>query len=204
MIHPNTELRFISETIGYGVFATAAIPKGTIVYVKDQLEIEIGPSDFHLMADDYKAIVEKFSYRDQQGIRIISWDHAKYVNHKCDCNTMSTGYGFEIALRHIVKGEEITDEYGLFNIPIPMEVRCGCPSCREVIRPTDIDTYGDLWDRQVIDALRHVNRVYQPLWKMIDPETKKQLREYFSGKQSCPSIRNLKFSPRQATPSAKN
>ena len=38
MIHPNTRLGFVNEEIGYGVFATALIPKGTIVYVKDDLE----------------------------------------------------------------------------------------------------------------------------------------------------------------------
>ncbi|MHC5084588.1 MAG: SET domain-containing protein, partial [Planctomycetota bacterium] len=34
MIHPDTELRKVNETIGYGVFATRHIPKGTILYVK--------------------------------------------------------------------------------------------------------------------------------------------------------------------------
>jgi hypothetical protein len=29
VIHPDTELRFVSDEIGYGVFATALIPRGT-------------------------------------------------------------------------------------------------------------------------------------------------------------------------------
>ncbi len=193
MIHPNTELRFINGTIGYGVFATAAIPKGTIVYVKDLLEIEISPTAFSRMTEDYRAIVEKFSYRDQHGIRIISWDHAKYVNHRCDCNTISTGYGFEIALRDIEEDEEITDEYGLFNIPIPMEVHCGCPDCRHVLRPTDIDNYADMWDTWVTGALCRINTVYQPLWKQVDQHTRNRLKAYFAGQQPCPSVRSLKY-----------
>ena len=28
MIHPDTELRYINEVFGYGVFATSFIPKG--------------------------------------------------------------------------------------------------------------------------------------------------------------------------------
>jgi hypothetical protein len=37
MIHPWTELRFINDSIGYGVFATQFIPKGTIVWALDDL-----------------------------------------------------------------------------------------------------------------------------------------------------------------------
>jgi uncharacterized protein len=195
MIHPNTELQFISEAIGYGVLATAAIPKGTIVYVKDLLDIEISPSSFNQLPDGFKEIVEKFSYRDQGGVRIISWDHAKYVNHRCDCNTMSTGYGFEIALRDIEAGEEITDEYGLFNIPIPIEITCGCPDCRSVLKPTDIDIYSDVWDARVAEALSNLNHVYQPLWKVLDSGTKTQLKAYFSGIRPYLSVRCLKYIP---------
>ena len=32
MIHPDTELRFISPEIGFGVFATKLIPQGTITW----------------------------------------------------------------------------------------------------------------------------------------------------------------------------
>ena len=38
MIHPKTTLRFINEEVGYGLYATEFIPKGTITYVKDSLE----------------------------------------------------------------------------------------------------------------------------------------------------------------------
>lgn len=47
MIHPKTELRYINDTVGYGVFATDRIPKGTIVYVKDSLEITVSPADLN-------------------------------------------------------------------------------------------------------------------------------------------------------------
>jgi hypothetical protein len=38
MIHPNTELKFISPQKGYGVIATSLIPKGTITWVLDPLD----------------------------------------------------------------------------------------------------------------------------------------------------------------------
>ena len=121
MIHPDTELRKVNDTIGYGVFAKCDIPKGTIVYVKDPLEIEVEPERFEELDPTYQSIVNWFSYIDERGVRIISWDIAKYVNHSCDANSISTGYGFEIATRDIAAGEEITDEYGIFNLPAPLD-----------------------------------------------------------------------------------
>ena len=135
MIHHKTELQFINPHIGYGIFATENIPMGTIVYIKDHFEVEISPRQFSKLDSIHQAIAEKYSYIDPRGVRIISWDNAKYVNHRCEPSTMSTGYGFEIAIRDIARGEEITDEYGMFNIPYEFNVDCGCTNCRKVLKP---------------------------------------------------------------------
>lgn len=193
MIHPNTELRFVNPTIGYGVFAMAPMPKGTIIYVKDQLEIEITPHKFSQLNAACKDVVEKYSYIDSRGVRIVSWDHAKYVNHRCECNTMSAGYGFELAIRDIAKDEEITDEYGLFNIPYPVELSCNCTHCRKTLLPTDLDTYCDIWDSWVMDALRHVPEVAQPLWGFMDKEVRTELMSFLSGHSEYRSLINLKY-----------
>ncbi len=124
MIHPSTELRHIDAQLGYGVFATERLPRGTITYVWDPLEVEILPDDPRLAEPVLRDKIERYSYIDALGTRIVSWDHAKYVNHCCQCNTMSTAYGFEIAIRDIEAGEQITDEYGMFNMPEPMNLSC--------------------------------------------------------------------------------
>lgn len=49
MIHPKTELKYISNTIGFGVVATNFIPAGTITWVLDELDQEFSPSEFELM-----------------------------------------------------------------------------------------------------------------------------------------------------------
>jgi len=67
MIHPDTELRFINDEIGYGVFARALIPEGTIVYVKDSLEIEVSPTDYLLHSPEMQDMIEKYSYLDPRG-----------------------------------------------------------------------------------------------------------------------------------------
>ena len=178
MIHPATSLQYINDEIGYGVFATDFIPKGTITYVKDPLEIEIQPELFERYSSLMKEVIEKYSYRDEEGVRILSWDFGKYVNHCCNCNTMSTGYGFEIAIRDIQAGEEITDEYGLFNIEGEMTLNCKQPGCRLTVSSTDIQTYHQEWDKKVIAALSAIYQHDQPLLNLINKKTRVELDYY--------------------------
>jgi hypothetical protein len=39
LIHPDSELRFINPVMGYGLFATKTIPKGTVTWVGDPLDL---------------------------------------------------------------------------------------------------------------------------------------------------------------------
>ncbi len=193
MIHPDTELRFVNEEIGYGVFAKKLIPIGTITYVKDSLEIQIAPTDFLLFSSEMQTYIEKYSYIDEQGVRIISWDFAKYVNHCCKCNTISTGYGFEMAIRDIFPGEHITDEYGLFNISRPFPLSCGNSDCRKVVAPEDVDHYYQEWDEKIKYALVKLFDVDQPLLPLIDEITRKQLDAFFINPDSYKSVYALKY-----------
>ena len=164
MIHPKTRLQYINDTIGYGVFATADIPEGTIVYVKDGLELVITPEAYAKHAPPMREVVDKYSYIDEHGDRIVSWDFAKYVNHCCNCNTISTGYGFEMAIRPIQAGEQITDEYGIFNLDEEMVLSCEQPGCRKRIGPGDFDRHYPEWDgkiKQSIDRLFTVEQMIE-------------------------------------------
>jgi hypothetical protein len=195
MIHPATELRLVNAHIGHGVFATRHIPRGTITYVRDDLEIELTPRQFERLDELHRSIVERYSYIDPRGRRVVSWDHAKYVNHRCECNTMSTGYGFEIALRDIGAGEELTDEYGLFNLTEPMPVDCGCRECRKVVRPSDITRLAAGWDRRVIEALAALHDVEQPLWHLVDRRTRHAVEGYLAGRLPYRSVATLAWIP---------
>lgn len=193
MIHQDTELRLINQEMGYGVFAKAFIPKGTIVYVKDPFDIELTPEQYETLDEGLKRQAQRYSYIDERGIRILSWDMAKYVNHRCDCNTMSTGYGFEVAIKDISLGDEITDEYGLFNIESDMPLQCGCLNCRGILKPDDIDMYYPVWDRQVQDALSCLSRVPQPLWPLLDSQTVEALEGYLQCRMPYRSVLSLRI-----------
>lgn len=195
MIHPSTELRLVDEVIGYGVFATHFIPRGTIVYAQDALEVRVLPEDFTGLNPECKYMVDKYSFIDPAGYRVLSWDFAKYVNHRCDCNTMSTGWGFEIALYDIQKGEEITDDYGLFNLDYDMPVLCACGDCRKVIRPNDIDNHYREWDRKIRRAMMSFNHVEQPLLAHISDDVRENVNSYLCGDAPYLSVRSLKYTP---------
>ncbi len=193
MIHPFTEVRYINSTIGYGVFATKRIPMGTIVYVKDDLEIMISQDDYHKYSEPLKKIIDKYSYIDPEGFRIISWDFAKYTNHCCFPNTISTGYGFEIAIRDIEAGEEITDEYGIFNLDREIHLICNKENCRKIITNSDFDKYYEEWDKKILPALKLIPYVEQPLYDFIDEQTKQELEEFFKDPSKYKSVYHLKL-----------
>lgn len=193
MIHSKTELRFINDLVGYGVFATETIPEGTIVYVKDSLEITVSPEDFKKHNKEIQDVIEKYSYIDQKGDRIVSWDFAKFVNHCCNPNTISTGYGFEIAIRDIHAGEQITDEYGIFNLEEEMDITCSYENCRKKIGLNDFDKYFAEWDAKIKKSMLRFREVAQPLLTFVNEETKAELEEFLKKTENYKSVYTLKF-----------
>lgn len=172
MIHPNTELRFINEEIGFGVFATEFIPKGTITWALDQLDQIIKPLEASALSPLYKINLEKYAYIDPEGNYVLCWDLGRYMNHSCNSSTRGIGYSFDLAVRDIQKGEELTYEYAHLNLDYSF--KCGCQSynCRGTISPDDIFRYSQEWDAQYAEAFALIKKVPQPLWKIAIEENK--------------------------------
>lgn len=194
LIHPDTRVLWINDDIGQGVVATTFIPRGTITYVQDELEILI-PADSPLLQDPaYLPLIQKYACMDGEGNWELSWDHAKYVNHCCVPNTMDTAYGFEIAIRDIQPGEEITDEYGLFPDPQTdgMPLFCRVEECRKFLHTSDFDKYCDEWDKKVKGALRLYNSVSQPLERYLKPEIVEAVLHYANTGEGYKPIHLLK------------
>src|SRR5688500_12264235 len=98
MMHPDSELQWINDTIGYGVVATAPIPRGTVVWVLDELDQRFTPKKWHGMPEPYRPILDKYSYLDGSGNYILCWDHGRLVNHSCEATMFSAGWhDFEVA-----------------------------------------------------------------------------------------------------------
>ncbi|MBN1119149.1 MAG: SET domain-containing protein-lysine N-methyltransferase [Bacteroidales bacterium] len=193
MIHPSTELRHISDAIGNGVFATKFIPEGTLVYVKDALEITISREEFKNHIPEMQVIIDKYSYVDENGNLILSWDIGKFVNHCCNFNTISTGYGFEIAVRDIFPGEEITDEYGVFNLESEMYLCCKHKNCRGILKPSDFDDNYQKWDKIIQKSLKKVFEVEQPLFPFLEGNTLEELKLYIKNPKNYKSVYSLRY-----------
>jgi hypothetical protein len=167
MIHPDTELRHVSDTIGVGVFATRDIARGTIVWVLDELDQKLSPGRVLDLGARYEGLLDRYAYHGASGDLILCWDLARFVNHSCAANAMSTGWEFDIAVRDIAAGEEVTNDYGALNLERSFACRCGAPSCRRTVRPDDFERLADAWDAKVRDAYPELLQVVQPLWKWV-------------------------------------
>lgn len=190
MMHPRTEARYVNPAMGYGTFATADIRRGTVVYVRDALDSAFAERTANRI--DLSPAAGKPVVADETGVHFLCRDNARYVNHRCDCNTMATAYGFAVAIRDIWKGQEICEEYGLYDLGRDMPLACGCTRCRGWLRPDDLDRYADLWDEAVASALSRAADVPQPLLPHMDPGTKQRLRAFLSGSQPYVSVRALR------------
>jgi hypothetical protein len=167
MIHPHTELRFINDKIGYGVVATQLIPSGTITWVRDEFDQAFSVRHIASMAPIYRELAAKYCFVNAQGDYLLCWDLARYVNHSCDPSCRSAGYDFELAVRDIHPGEELTDDYGSLNLEYDFVCCCASPLCREKIRPDDLLRHAETWDRIVAEPFRRIPAVSQPLWPLV-------------------------------------
>lgn len=167
MVHPDTELRFVSPTIGWGVFATRPIPRGTLTWTLDVLDQRFTPAELAALPAYARAQLEKYSYVDGRGDHILCWDHARFFNHSCSANCLSVGYDFELAVRDIAAGEELTDDYGTLNPYEPFPCFCGAAQCRTQILPDDHVRLSAQWDRLAREAFFLIPTVPQPLWEIV-------------------------------------
>lgn len=188
MIHPHTELRTVSPEVGVGVFATQLIPKGSIVYISDPLEIIIPAGHSMLENPIYKQIIDRYAVVNANGSYEISWDNAKFVNHCCHYNTICTSFGVDIAIRDIQPGEQILEDYGLFNVSYAMDLICTFEDCRHKIALTDFDQLQDTWDADAREALAFVGSAPQPLWDAMQIETREKITQYLATGEGYISI----------------
>lgn len=187
MMHPHTELRFVSETIGHGVIATRDIPKGTITWVQDALDREFTPEQVGALGPLFAPSLDRYCFRNQHGRWVLCWDHARFVNHSFRSSCMSTAYNFEIALRDIKAGEELTDDYGYLNIAEPFAAEDEGAD-RTVVYPDDLLRYHTRWDAQLHEAWPSILSTEQPLLSLLGPGVWERVLRVARGEEAMASI----------------
>ena len=188
MIHPNTELKFIRKEIGYGVTATRFIPKGTITWVMDALDRKFTLHEIEAMGSEYRDIFDKYSFRNARGDFILCWDHARFVNHSFRPTCITTAYDFELAVRDIHPGQELTNDYGTLNIWEPFHCLPEKGSRRRVALPDDLLVYHEVWDGKLLSAFKHFDKVMQPLGRFLSPQMMEKALAIAGGELRMDSI----------------
>ncbi len=187
MIHPKTALKFISNEIGFGLVATDFIPMGTITWVLDEFDMEFTPKDFESMDSIHQDIIDTYAFRSNIGNHILCWDLGRYINHSFNPTCLTTAYDFEVAVRDIHPGEQLTNDYGYFNIKQPF-VGIDEGTKRKIAYPDDLLKYHEIWDHQILSAFEHINSNKQPLKELISDELWHKLNNIITGKEKMDSI----------------
>jgi hypothetical protein len=192
MLHPDTELAFIDERIGYGVVATRRIPCGTITWVLDELDQRIPPHRVRRLSTLQRHHLDKYAFVDREGNWILCWDLGRYLNHSCEASCASL-WDFSVALRDIEPGEQLTDDYGALNLDESFACHCGSARCRGTIGPDDFLRFADDWDRAAAAAAPLVATLRQPLWSLV--QEKKAVAQALADPTRLPSCRESHFTP---------
>lgn len=167
MIHPHTRLAVISEQVGLGVVATQALPRGTIVWVRDPLDRRIPADELAALHPLYRSMVERYCFWEADGDRVLCWDHGRFVNHSCSPTNLGGGFSFTMLVRDVAEGEELTDDYGTFGYAFPFQCTCGSPKCRGAVGNGLSPSVEQGWDDTLRSALPQLPLVEQPLWELV-------------------------------------
>lgn len=187
MIHPSTNLQFISPEIGYGVVATQFIPKGTITWVLDKLDRSLTPTEVAAMEPFYQDIIDTYCYRNNKGQFVLCWDNARFVNHSFRSNCLTSAYDFEIAIRDIQPGEQLTDDYGYLNVSEPF-TGIDEGTKRKTVYPDDLLKFHEVWDKQLHEAFKCIKSHVQPLDYLLSDKVRNTITGIYEGEKEMDSI----------------
>jgi hypothetical protein len=163
---------------GKGLFAKDFIPKGTIVHFEcSKCKTRTDEETNRLPENELEWVLDH-EYRGPDGLLSdVCNKNILYMNHSCNSNILFHEDGFDVAVRDIKKGEEVTYDYRFFFGESDMECDCGEPNCAKVIEyihpvPVELKKF---WQRKLKRVMRLVNQVKQPL----KPELLKQYNDLY-------------------------
>jgi hypothetical protein len=185
MIHPHTELRYINDQVGSGVFASQFIPRGSIMWVFSDLDHRFTLQQVLTMSPHYYPDLIKYPSINAQGEFLLSWDLDKYCNHSCDPTNFRITPEIVMTIRDIPMGSEVTYDYGVMNLLSDMKCHCHAANCRHFIKASDLTTYGPEWEEKVKKVLPDIMNVPQPLYPFL-PD-KESFNRIVTGEQPFPS-----------------
>ena len=192
MIHPDSALVWINQRVGRGVRATAAIPRGTLLWVRDGADRVLAPRELAALDPEARRLAEHLGYRDHLGRTIVCADAGAYVNHSCRPAMRGVGPDAMIAIRDLAAGDELTCDYAECNLDEPLRCACGEPECRRVIGDRDLERLGASWQREVEAAVAAARGQPQPL--LAAAVDRDRLAAVLEGRMRCPPLVEIQLS----------
>lgn len=166
MMHPATRLAFVNESVGLGVVAQEHIPAGTLVWVRDPLDQVVDRPKLDVLSNLQRDAL--WTHAWGEGDRwYLTWDHGRYTNHSCEPNCAGLDGEFDLAIRDIEPGEQITDDYGTFEMRVRFHCSCGAPRCRGEVGADPFARPSPGLRRDYRLALRRSRGVEQPLLPLM-------------------------------------
>ncbi len=111
-----------SKIQGLGLFADQLIPKGTVIWkFTSNFDIKYTKEQINALPQEARDFLATYAYLSKKsGLYILPVDNAKYFNHSETPNSKSAYLDTEeevvtTAVMDIQLGEEITDNYSLFD-----------------------------------------------------------------------------------------
>ncbi|MCH2449913.1 MAG: hypothetical protein MK198_07165 [Gracilimonas sp.] len=100
---------------------------------------------------------------------------------------MSTAHDFELAIRNIQPGEELTNDYGYLNVISPFRpVDEGTK--RKAVFPDDLLNFYKSWDEKVQNVFSDIIWQQQPLKPLISDELWDKIHSIIEGREEMESI----------------
>jgi uncharacterized protein len=111
-----------SKIHGFGLFAAEDISTGALVWQHGLIDQEFTKEQIDSLPAVVKQFVGHFGSEIEPGVFSLCGDNARFMNHSLEPNISSAGLrGF--ALRDIAAGEEITCDYGEFELSLREDCR---------------------------------------------------------------------------------
>jgi hypothetical protein len=156
---------------GKALFATAFVPKGTIIAFECQQCTRISPERFALLPTVERDHILRYGYTKADGSHLLPCDEIIYLNHSCNANVLDSGRGYDIVVRDISEGEEATYDYRVFHNSndLAFQCLCGDSSCCGTVRcvypqPSALTI---AWADKINSALKNIDKVRQPLKEKV-------------------------------------
>ena len=162
MLHRDIALKK-SGIEGLGLFATAPIKEGEVIWERDDNEVLYPVAEVDSWPEERRAAFWRYAYQVDAGHYAApgnpeTEDPADYMNHSCNPTAWYATDAVMVAMRDIDTGEEITYDYVMSEASARflLDCRCGSANCRGTIRGSDYRTRPELQARYGMHVMNHV------------------------------------------------